>query len=144
MHAYRSKYTPLEGHLRKSGRHELPMSFAKIEQVIGTKLPPSARKHRPWWSNNPSNSVITRAWLNAGYKTAQVDMDGERLVFVKDDKAYAPRTAVNGDTEAVPVRRHPVFGCMKNSMTVAKDVDLSQPAMPEWVAIIENPALYNE
>ena len=76
-----SKYAPLAAHLREVGQETVPMTFADIERIIGTNLPPSAFKHRPWWSNNPANSVITRSWLEAGYKTANVDMAGQKLVF---------------------------------------------------------------
>ena len=76
-----SKYAPLAAHLREVGQETVPMTFADIERIIGTNLPPSAFKHRPWWSNNPANSVITRSWLEAGYKTAKVDMAGQKLVF---------------------------------------------------------------
>ena len=76
-----SKYEPLTAHLRASGRASVPISFDGIERIVGVKLPPSAFKYRAWWSNNPTNSVITHAWLDAGYKTANVDMAGCKLVF---------------------------------------------------------------
>jgi hypothetical protein len=63
------------------------MSFSEIEAIIGSSLPPSSRRHRAWWSNNPSNSVITFSWLNAGYRTADVDMGSERLVFRRERAA---------------------------------------------------------
>ncbi|MEE9453579.1 MAG: hypothetical protein V3V13_04255 [Paracoccaceae bacterium] len=69
-----TKYEPLENYLEKKGFSQIPMTFSDIETIIENSLPPSARKHRAWWSNKPSNSVITYAWLNAGYKTAQVDL----------------------------------------------------------------------
>ena len=59
----------------------VPLTFAEIEDIIGSKLPPSAYEHRPWWSNNPSNNVMTKVWLAAGFKTEQVDVAGEKLVF---------------------------------------------------------------
>jgi len=34
-------------------------------------------------------------------------------------------------------RRHPLFGCMKGTLTIAPDVDLTQPACPEWADIAE-------
>jgi hypothetical protein len=37
------------------------MSFREIEQVLGFPLPPAARRHRPWWSNNGNNNVMTKA-----------------------------------------------------------------------------------
>ena len=76
-----TKYQPLEAHLRKSGQEIVSMTFSEIEEVIGAELPASAFKHRGWWSNNPSNSVITHAWLDAGYKSANVDIPGRRLMF---------------------------------------------------------------
>lgn len=76
-----AKYEPLKTFL--NGRHEgeIPMTFHEIEALIGATLPPAAFKHRAWWSNNRSNSVITHAWLDAGFKTETVDMDSQKLVF---------------------------------------------------------------
>ena len=58
-----SKYEPLGDYLKKQDRERIPMTFAEIERVTGVKLPASASKHRPWWSNNPHNSVMTKVWL---------------------------------------------------------------------------------
>ena len=59
------------------------MTFEDIEEVLGAKLPPSARKHRAWWSNNPTNSPMTLAWRAGGYESARVDMEKGNLVFRK-------------------------------------------------------------
>lgn len=59
------------------------MSFAEVESVLGFALPPAARRYRAWWSNNPNNSVITNAWLGAGFRSAQVDMANQSLKFVR-------------------------------------------------------------
>ena len=78
-----SRYAPLAAYLRKSGRAEIPMTFDDIERVIGSKLPPRASTHRAWFSNNPTSNPMTRAWLAAGYRSADVDMTRRRLVFRK-------------------------------------------------------------
>jgi hypothetical protein len=78
-----TKYSPLKEFLADRSETEVPMMFNEIEAIIGAPLPPVAFKHRAWWSNNPSNSVITRAWLDAGYKTERVDMGSQKLVFRK-------------------------------------------------------------
>ena len=75
------KYEPLQNHLERSEYSQVPMSFTEIERILGFSLPPSSRKWRAWWSNNPSNSAITHAWLDAGFQTEQVDMERRRLVF---------------------------------------------------------------
>jgi len=60
-----SKYHPLTLHLHAQAGDRVRMTFAEIERVIGGKLPPSAAS-RAWWSNNPSNNVMTKAWLETG------------------------------------------------------------------------------
>ena len=81
--AAHSRYAPLETYLRESGRAEIPMTFEDIEEVIRATLPPSARKHRAWWSNNSTNSPMTLAWRAGGYESASVDMANGTLVFRK-------------------------------------------------------------
>ena len=121
------KYEALTHYLKTAGTEHVPLGFEQVEEIIGTKLPPSARKHRPWWSNNPDNARITHAWLNAGYKSAQVDMAGETLVFVKDETA--PTAAQTPS----------LFGALKDQITIAENVDLTAPVFPsaEWEAMID-------
>lgn len=76
-----SKYDPLREFLEKQSRPLIRMSFEQIERIIGEDLPPSARHHRAWWSNNQSNSVMTRAWREAGFKSERVDMKERHWCF---------------------------------------------------------------
>src|SRR4051794_10273214 len=75
-----SKYAPLGDFLRKQKGTLVPMTFAEVERVVGTKLPKS-RQYPAWWSNNPWNNVMTQIWLDAGFETEQVDVEAEKLVF---------------------------------------------------------------
>ncbi|MDE0332699.1 MAG: hypothetical protein OXL41_12590 [Nitrospinae bacterium] len=132
-----SKYAPLTTHLRNSGRVSVPLSFDKVERIVGAKLPPSAFKHRAWWSNNPTNSVITHAWLEAGYKTANVDMAGRKLVFQKYAKsesapeAFDDPEAPNG-ADADYFSR--IYGALQGTVTIHEDTDLTFPVGVEWDA----------
>jgi len=76
-----SKYDPLTTYLKSQPGSSLPITFREIERLVGAKLPGSAYKYPAWWSNNPSNNVMTTAWLAAGWVTSDVDVPGERLVF---------------------------------------------------------------
>jgi hypothetical protein len=127
-----SKYEPLQKHLEHAGRAQVAMSFADIERVLGFSLPPSSRRYRAWWSNNATNSVITQAWLNAGFQTEQVDMAEGRLVFRR--AGAAPGAAQEG----VRTGHHPLIGCMKGTITFAPDYDAGEPADPEWGEIAWN------
>lgn len=125
-----SKYDPLENWLEQVDDDAVPMGFSEIEHVLGFELPPSSRTQRAWWSNNASNNVMTKAWLDAGFETANVDMQEETLTF-KRVKAKP----------ALPVakqpRRSPLFGALKGLMTIPDDLDLTQPAMPEWADLLD-------
>ncbi|HZP61317.1 MAG TPA: hypothetical protein VFB27_13430 [Opitutaceae bacterium] len=121
-----SKYAELGEYLKKRRADRVPMSFAEIERITGVKLPPSARKHRPWWSNNPNNSVLTKIWLAAGYESEQVDMEAGKLVF---RRVRAPEQPASRGGEEAPF--HPLYGYMKGLVRVMPGTDLTQPADPE-------------
>ena len=75
------------------------MTFEEIEAVLGFKLPPRASTHRAWFSNNPTNNPMTVAWLAAGYKSANVDMENRKLVFRK----VAPEEQFPGRGRPMPM-----------------------------------------
>lgn len=74
------KYDPLKVFLERQATDTVPMTFAEIEAVIGAPLP-SSKRYPAWWSNNPWNNTMTQVWLEAGFTTEQVDIEGETLVF---------------------------------------------------------------
>ncbi|MBP7000331.1 hypothetical protein [Amaricoccus sp.] len=119
-----SKYEPLRDHLQRHRREQVPMAFDEIEAILGFSLPASSRRHRTWWSNNASNSAITRAWLDAGFQTEQVDMAAGRLVFHRFAAVEQVGTPRPG--------RHPLLGCMKGTVTFAPDFRPGEPADPDW------------
>jgi hypothetical protein len=129
-----SKYDALGTYLKRQTRERVPMTFAEIEKITGTKLPPSARKHRPWWSNNPHNSVMTRVWLDAGFESERVDMPACKLVFRRVRGPALPAEAVQPSGEK-PF--HPAYGFMRGLVRIVPGTDLTQPADPEWADRID-------
>jgi hypothetical protein len=112
-----SKYDGLGEYLRRQTTDLVPMRFSEIEKIAGVALPPKAQHHRAWWSNNPSNSVMTKVWLAAGFRTEQVDMAQRRLVFRREGTSRALRE------ESPPFQgqftaAHPLIGALKGSFTI--------------------------
>jgi hypothetical protein len=119
-----SKYEPLTAFLLAKGASELRMTFLEIERVIGAPLPAS-KKYPAWWSNNPTNSVMTKAWLAAGYRSEQVDTVGEKVTF--------RRTATNPGPASGGAGRSPLFGSMKGTTILMPGVDLTAPMdLGDW------------
>lgn len=129
-----NKYEPLGFYLKKQEASLVPLTFAEIERIIGAELPPSAHHHRPWWSNNPSNNVMTKVWLEAGFETEQVDMAARKLVFHRTPVAQtafgsagAPRDIKRGENNSP--RHSPLFGALKGTFTIEAGHDLARPAL---------------
>lgn len=123
-----SKYDALTKHLAARAETRVQMSFADLEALLGFRLPTSARTYRPWWANSAHGHVQSRSWLEAGYQSEQVDLEAERLVFVRLNAAPVAKRA--GD--------HPLFGCMEGAITIPDDLDLTAPMysdddITEWV-----------
>jgi hypothetical protein len=164
------KYDALGLYLKsRASQSEVRLTFAEIEAIIGSELPSSAYDHRPWWSNNPSNNVMTKVWLAAGFETEQVDMAGRKLVFrnvgkmireleespegqamdnalqelVEHELAEEAREFRTMD--AKPLGRHPAIGALKGTFTIEPGWDLTKPAMDpeelaEWEASLDRKA----
>jgi len=127
------KYTRLGEFLRAQRSKEVPMTFAEIERVIGGKLPPNSPQYPAWWSNNPSNNVMTKVWLGAGFRTEQVDVKAHRVVFRRvEEKAPALPSP-----PAKKGERHPLFGALKGLAHIPQGVDLTEPADPDWGKVYE-------
>jgi len=122
------KYDPLKAFLQSQSTARVPMQFAEIEDLLGFKLPGS-KQYPAWWSNNPSNNTMTKAWLSAGFMTENVDIASERLVFrrARERLDHAPPTRSPASAGG-----YPGFGGLKGTVRVAEGFDLTSPADPEW------------
>jgi hypothetical protein len=134
------KYDPLRHYLRQQTQSRVPMTFQQVEAVIGGPLPASARKHRPWWANDAMGHAHANAWLEEGYRTEQVDMEGEKLVF-----ARATNAAEKGMAESsAPYKahdasaQHPMLGALKGLLWIDPSLDLTKPALDpdEWERVL--------
>ena len=97
--AARGKYSPLYAHLLSVRQPaEWPVSFGELEAILGFPLPASARLHRPWWSNETKGGGHSHAlaWQAAGWKTREVDLVGETLVFARERQAEPAGTHQGG------------------------------------------------
>ena len=139
-----SKYSPLHDFLAAQEADEVPLTFAEIERIVGFDLPPSS-SYRAWWSNNPANSVMTGAWLDAGFVSAKVDMKNKTLVFRRaEPRRPAAADLPSPSDKSVELvtpeqwaesagRRVPDFiGSLKATVTVNVTVDLTAPSDDVW------------
>jgi hypothetical protein len=81
----RSKYSPLRVYLEsREGENAIRLTFRHIEDVLGVRLPRSARRYHHWWANDATgNHPQAMAWLAAGRRVVQLDLIEERVMFIR-------------------------------------------------------------
>jgi hypothetical protein len=121
-------YEPITQFLRGAGERRVRLTFQDVEGIINRPLPRSAYRHREWWANNPTGHSHARSWVDAGWRTENVDLEKRVLVFSK--QGGAPSTPSAPQAEQIP----DPFGAMRGSVTFFADVDLTAPTGEEWAA----------
>lgn len=88
------KYEPLSRHLSALGEDSWEASFAKIEQILGGPLPPSAYSYQAWWANQSGGGHSqTRGWADAGFETRDLDLEAQSVRFERVDRKPGKATA---------------------------------------------------
>ena len=140
------KYEPLTQFLKRHAGNERSMSFAEVEEALGSKLPASAFSHQAWWANGGQSHAQAKAWLQAGYETSQVDVAGRKLVFrrirplpEKKSPGFSEPDSMfkhDGNIEKKPFRS-PLWGALKGTFTIEPGYDLTSPMYTEeeWAEI---------
>lgn len=128
-----SKYAALGNYLDRQSVTLVRLSFAEIERITGGKLPAS-QCYPAWWSNNPDNNPMTRVWLDAGFRTEQVDIAGRKVAFRKTeaDDAELPSIVAAQDNGDADGGEHPLVTRLRGTVHVPDGVDLTEPADPAW------------
>ena len=82
-----SKYDSLSKYLAELDGDAFTTNFRALEQILGFKLPRSARDYREWWANQGRGHSL--AWQSAGWKTVDVSPGIETVTFIKEDSPEA-------------------------------------------------------
>jgi len=118
-----SKYEPLPQFLVRQRGGSIKLSFDRIEQILGFRLPNSAYEYEAWWSNNETGHSHAR-WLKAGWRTTNVDLTGRSVVFERLPGASpSQRSHAKSDP----------WGCMADTLTIMPEADLTAPS-DDWDA----------
>lgn len=84
------KYLPLMQYLlsRNPEDKSCVLDFSRLEEILGSRLPLSARAFRAWWANDPTHTQ-SKAWLAAGWKAGEVSMRDGRVQFLLEESDLA-------------------------------------------------------
>ncbi len=77
------KYRSLAEYLLASGENRVVLSYSQIEDILGFRLPDTAKKYKQsYWANTETHSYAM-SWLAVGYK-ARVDTENDIVTFIKN------------------------------------------------------------
>jgi hypothetical protein len=127
-----SKYHSLYEHLSRLGETQVSLEFAEIEQLIGSRLPASARANKAFWSNRRRGALQAAAWMRSGYRVSTVDLERQVVTFARPELRYRLRRSGDDllwDAQAVlALRQH--MGV--NQAGLAEVLGVRQQTVSEW------------
>lgn len=122
-----SKYEPLQHFLEGQKLSRISLSVGDVEKIIGADLPASAVKHQAWWANNPTGHSHSRAWIDAGWRTENVNLASGKVDFVRDASVVpAPKS----DRAA----KGTLWGSLAGTVTIHDADALLKPIGETWDA----------
>lgn len=81
-----AKYEPITEFLDRqpTDKNSIGMSLTRFEEILGSRLPSSARTDRTWWGNTTNRTrVQAHAWLAASWAVDHIDLANELVTFVR-------------------------------------------------------------
>jgi hypothetical protein len=73
------RYAPLYDYLAAQRNNNVNLTFAEIENILGARLPRSARVYRAWWANGGHTQA--ESWLQAGFRVGIVEQAAGYVIF---------------------------------------------------------------
>lgn len=126
-----SKYFPLYQYLNGQHEQQVTLSFSRIENIIGSTLPKSAKTLRAWWSNR-DRGTQSQAWMKANFHVTAIDIESGQITFSRPKLEYEV-VKVDGHVQWTGeliegLRRH--LGMTQ--IELAKTLGVRQQTVSEW------------
>jgi len=80
--SHENKFDALKKYLQAFGKDKITLSFAEIEEIIGTELCKSAYNYSAYWYPSPTH-ILPNTILDAGYKIASVNLLAKNVLMEK-------------------------------------------------------------
>ncbi|UGV39708.1 hypothetical protein J7W08_06065 [Methanococcoides orientis] len=78
---YMGKYSKLRMYLGDQNETRIQLTFSEIGEILGFPLPPAARNHPAWWTNDENRTHAMDGWLAQGWK-AKVNFELQQVSFL--------------------------------------------------------------
>lgn len=108
------KYSKLGMYLGNQKGTRVQLELSEIDDILGFPLPPAARNHTAWWTNDKNRVHAMDGWLGHGWK-AKVNLETQQVSFVNPEniihtkdkseciKTYTPTKSSDFENEVLNV-----------------------------------------
>lgn len=129
-----SKYYPLYQYFQQSTEDIILLTVADVQSILGGRLPAPARTQRAWWSNRRTANAQSAAWLEAGYRVDELNLESGRVLFRKE--GTIPPQDVRREGEIV-MWNGAMIKALREHMGLsqaefARELGVRQPTVSEW------------
>jgi len=121
LDAVMTRYAPIGQFLEAQEASRVRLRFADVEKILGSSLPKSADAYQAWWANDPGHSQA-KAWMEAGWQTANLNLSGRTIEFVRARKSSSMRPPADP------------WGALAGTVTIYDAVSLTEPTGEIWDA----------
>ena len=111
------QYQKFSGWLKKQDGEEVNCSFEQIEKIINAKLPNSAYKYAAWWSNHPSQPLMSQI-LKVGWQTKSFDLRKKNITFYR-------KQAAQEKIDLIDLQKEKEFKIQRNNLLAQQAPDFT-------------------
>lgn len=129
-----SKYYSLYQFFQQSEQDVILLTVADVQSLLNGRLPVSARSQRAWWSNRRTAHAQSSAWLEAGYRVDELNLENGQILFRKE--GAIPPHEVRREGEIVMWNNAMIKALREhmgmNQAEFAQELGIRQPTVSEW------------
>ncbi|WP_440951538.1 DUF7662 domain-containing protein [Methanococcoides sp. FTZ1] len=99
------KYSELGTYLGNQKGTRVQLDLSEIESILGFPLPPAARNHPAWWTNDKDRIHAMDGWLGYGWK-AKVNLETQRVSFINPENIIYTKDKSEDFKTSTPTKSH--------------------------------------
>jgi len=80
------RYEPLTAYLKGQSEGRVTVTFDRLAEILGFRLPAAALNHAEWWQEG-SGHPQARGWRDAGWSFVKTDRRAQTVTFRRDEPA---------------------------------------------------------
>lgn len=134
------KYSKLGMYLGNQKGTRVQLTFSEIDDILGFSLPPAARNHPAWWTNDKNRIHAMDGWLGHGWK-AKVNLELQQVSFINPGNSIYTKDKMGDIKTSAPINTYDFENKVRTVMSgfYSKELVTGQfPGVPKSFGMISH------